>query len=98
MTELNTLLKLPKDFDASELAVGKIYDVTKDAERVFPLHIAVFLVGSDWTFYGYCVVHKAVLHKNTTTMSFEVLSLFSPDEQNLYKQKFLQAAAKTGEI
>lgn len=47
-TELNTLLRLPKDsIDVSTFAIGKKYTVTKDNERMFPLHIAMLLEGFD---------------------------------------------------
>lgn len=97
-TELNTLLKLPRKFDASALEVGKQYEVVKEKERVFPLHIAVLFVGDDWTFYGYCVVHTAETKDQKTTLTFEVLSLFNKEEQQLYQRKFLEAAKKTGEF
>ena len=97
-TEINTLLRLPKDFDTSRLALSKSFTIVKEKERVFPLHIAVLLIDEDWNFYGYVVVHESVLKDKTTTLRFEVLSLFSPKEQKLYKDKFLQAAKITGEI
>lgn len=96
-TELNTLLGLPKDFDVSTLVVGKRYTVIKEKERVFPLHIAMLLIDSSWNFYGYCVAHSAKTYEHKTQLEFEVLTLFSSDEQKLYKQKFLEAAKKTGE-
>lgn len=98
MTELNTLLGLPKDFDASALVVGKTYTVLKERERTFPLHIAILMVDAAWNFYGYAVVHSAVLKEGKTTLEFTVLSLFTPDEQKLYKEKFVAAATVTGEV
>ncbi len=98
MAELNTLLRLSKDFDASAVSVGKTLQVTKENERVFPLHVAMLLVSNDWTFYGYCVVHSTLIKDGKTILEFEVLSLFSPEEQARYKQKFLEAAKKTREI
>ncbi len=98
LVELNTLLGLPQDFDATTLVVGKKYTVTKDRERAFPLHIAMLVVDASWNFYGYCVTHSAVVGDHTTQLEFEVLSLFTPKECKLYKQKFLEAAKKTGEV
>ena len=96
--ELNTLLGLPKDFDVTTLAVGKKYTVTKQKERAFPLHIAILMVDGTWNFYGYCVAHSAKTSDQKTVIEFEVLTLFNPQEQVLYKQKFLEAAKKTGEV
>ncbi|MBI2405354.1 hypothetical protein HYV22_04250 [Candidatus Gottesmanbacteria bacterium] len=97
--ELNTLLKLPKgSVDISHLAVGKTFTVLKDKERIFPLRIAMLLADDDWNFLGYCVVHEAILKNKQTSLTFEVLSLFTPEQQSFYKQNFLEAAHKTGEI
>lgn len=82
----------------SGLAVGNIYTVTLERERAFPLHIAVLLIDADWNFYGYAVAHSALLKDKKTTIDFEVLTLFSPEEQQLYKTKFIEAAKKTGEV
>jgi len=98
MVELNTLLGLPSDFDASKLEVGKTYTILKDRERAFPLHIAVLIVDGNWNFYGYCRVKSAVVKDQKTEFEFEVLSLFNTEEQALYKSKFVEAGKLTGEV
>lgn len=98
MTELNTLLGLPQDFDVKTLVVGKKFSVLKNQERAFPLHIALLLVDKQWNFYGYCVAHSAKTFDHQTEIEFEVLTLFTTQEQMLYKEKFLEAAKKTGEV
>jgi len=96
--ELNTLLGLPKDFDVSQLKVGDKYTIIRDRERAFPLHIAILMVTSDWDFLGYAVAHSMENKDYKIKIEFEVVSLFTPEEQNLYKTKFLEAAKITGEI
>lgn len=98
MVELNTLLGLPKEFDVSILKVGSTYTIVKDRERAFPLHIAVLIVDGNWNFYGYCRVNSAVVKDQKTEFEFEVLSLFSSDEQALYRSKFIEAGKITGEV
>jgi hypothetical protein len=98
MIELNTLLGVPKDFDTSTFAVGKRYTILKDRERAFPLHIAMLIVDSEWNFYGYCVAHSALVKDQKTEIEFEVLSLFTPEEQAVYKRRFIEAAKNTGEV
>ncbi|HCM37976.1 MAG: hypothetical protein UV61_C0006G0102 [Candidatus Gottesmanbacteria bacterium GW2011_GWB1_43_11] len=99
LTEINTLVKPPKgSINLSQLKVGGIYTFTKDRERTFPLHIAMLLVADDWTFLGYCVAHQIVVKDKKTTITFEVLSLFTPEEQKTYTARFLEAAKKTGEV
>lgn len=98
MVELNTLLGLPKDFDTDKLEIGKIFTVIKERERSFPLHLAVLMVDPEWNFYGYAVVRSAVLRNGKTELLFEVLTLLSKDEQQIYKRNFLTAAHKSGEL
>ena len=98
LTELNTLLGLPKYFDISSLKVGDKYTIIKDRERAFPLHIAILMVTLDWSFLGYAVANSMKNFNQKCEIEFEVISLFTPDEQNLYKTKFLEAAKVTGEV
>ena len=98
MVELNTLLGLPKDFDAKTLKVGNKYTILKDRERAFPLHIAVLIVDGDWNFYGYCRVNCAVVKDLKTEFEFEVISLFSDEEKGIYKRRFVEAGMFTGEV
>lgn len=96
--ELNTLLGVPKDFDTSSLSIGKKYTIIKPRERSFPLHIAMLLIDAEWNFYGYCVAHSAKSYDQKTEIEFEMLSLFSKEQQAIYKTNFLYAAKITGEV
>lgn len=98
MTELNTLIGLPKGFEVASLEVGKTYTVLKERERSFPLHIAMLMVDSEWNFYGYAVVNSSTCKEQKTSLEFTILSLFSLEEQELYKTKFVEAGKITGEI
>lgn len=98
MTELNTLLGLPKDFPVENLMVGKTYSVVKERERTFPLHIAILIVDSQWNFYGYASVNSALIKDGKSVLEFKVISLFNESEKKLYKDKFVEAAKVTGEV
>lgn len=98
MTELNTLLGLPDDFDPAMLEVGIRYSVVRPRERAFPLHIALLVVDVAWNFYGYAVAYKAVTEKGQTAIDFEMLSLFTEKEKIIYRNNFLKAARLTGEV
>jgi len=98
MTELNTLIGLPKEFPTGTLQVNKTYTILKDRERTFPLHIAMLMVDSDWNLYGYAVVDSLYSKSGKSTLEFTVLSLFDEAEKKLYKEKFVFAARQTGEV
>lgn len=95
---MNTLLRPISNFDFTNIKVGNKYTITLDRERAFPLHIAILLIDTDWNFYGYTVAHSALIKKGRTQIEFEVLSLFSHDEQKLYKDKFIETGKLTGEF
>jgi len=96
--ELNTLLRPPTPFDFTSLVVGDKYTVTLERERAFPLHIAILLIDANWNFYGYAVAHSTLLKDKKTTIEFEILSLFTKEEQVLYQKKFIEAGKMTGEV
>ena len=98
ITELNTLIGLPKDFDIKQLSVGNKYTITRDRERTFPLHIAMLMVTPSWDILGYAVVHSMKNFEKKCELMFEVISLFTKEERRLYKDKFLEAAKVTGEV
>jgi hypothetical protein len=91
-------LGLPKEFDTSSLEIGKHYQIVRDRERAFPLHIAMLVIDSQWNFYGYGVAHSSHAHDQKTEIEFEMLSLFNPEEQKIYKDKFVAVAKITGEM
>lgn len=96
--ELNTLLRPPADFDFDSLKIGERHTVILERERAFPLHIAILLIDKNWNFYGYAVAHSAVVADKKTKIEFEMLTLFTKEEQELYKNKFIEAAKLTGEV
>lgn len=96
--EVNALVRIPNDFDLSTLKVGKDYGVVNERERITPLHIALLMIDKDWNFLGYCAVNSAVVKDLKTVYQLKVISLFTPEEQKLYRDKFLYAAGITGEL
>ncbi len=70
----------------------------RDRERAYPLHIAVLLITPDWDFLGYVVAHSMKNNDQKCEIEFEVLSLFNEQERTLYKEKFIEAGKKAGEV
>ncbi len=97
MTEINSIVRFPKEFDFSTLKQGLMVDLTLDRERVLPLRIALLFFHSDWNFLGYCRVLSIMQKEGKTYMHVEVLTVFNTEEQVLYKKKFVEAGKFTGE-
>lgn len=96
-TEINTLVRFPGEFDFSTLKKGLIVDLVLDRERVLPLRIAVLYFHTDWNFLGYCRVLELTQKDGKTYLKVEVLTVFSKEEQDMYKAKFVEAGKFTGE-
>ena len=96
--EVNTLVRLPNEFDILSLAVGKKITIERERERIVPLRIALLLIDKDWNFYGYCSINSVETKEQKTIMEVEIISLFNLEEQRLYKQKFVEAGKITGEV
>lgn len=96
--EVNTLVRLPEDVNTAVLAVGQKITITRERERIVPLHIALLLIDKDWNFYGYCRVNLSEIKNQTTKIEIEIISLFNPEECKIYKEKFVAAGKITGEV
>lgn len=96
-TEINTIVRFPGDFNFSTLKQGLIVDLTLDRERVLPLRIAVLYFHTDWNFLGYCRVLEITQKDGKTYMKVEILTVFTEEEQKMYKAKFVEAGKFTGE-
>ncbi len=98
MVELNTLLRPTTPFDFAHIELGKSYTSILERERAFPLGIAVLVIDAEWRFYGYGVARSILVKDKKTVVTWEMITLFSPQEQELYKAKFIEAGKITGEV
>lgn len=97
MTEINSIVRFPGDFDFSTLKHGLIVDLELERERVLPLRIALLYFHTDWNFLGFCRVLSITQKEGKTYMQVEVLTVFNDQEQTTYKAKFVEAGKYTGE-
>ena len=97
MTEINSIVRFPGDLDLSKLKYGLIVDLELERERVLPLRIALLYFHTDWNFLGYCRVLSITQKEGKTYLQVEVLTVFTKDEQDTYKAKFVEAGKFTGE-
>lgn len=98
MVELNALLRPTAPFDFNHIELDKSYTSILERERAFPLGIALLVIDADWKFYGYGVARSILVKDKKTVVTWEMLTLFSPSEQELYKNKFIEAGKLTGEV
>lgn len=97
MTEINSIVRFPSDFDFTQLKHGLIVELELERERVLPLRIALLYFHTDWNFLGYCRVLSITQKESKTYLQVEVLTVFTKDEQDIYKAKFVEAGKFTGE-
>jgi len=96
-TEINSIVRFPGDYNFSSLRQGLVVDLELERERVLPLRIALLYFHTDWNFLGYCKVLSLTQKENKTLLTVEVLTVFTPEEQKIYKDKFVEAGKFTGE-
>lgn len=97
MTELNSIVRLPGDFDFTSLKHGLIIKVELERERLLPLRIALLYFHTDWNMLGYCRVLSTQQKDGKTYMEVEILTVFNDSEKAIYKDKFVEAGKYTGE-
>lgn len=97
MTEINSKVRFNEDFDFQQLKSGLIVELTLEREKVLPLRIALLYFHTDWNFLGYCRVLSITQKEGKTYLQVEVLTVFTKEEQNIYKTKFIEAGKFTGE-
>lgn len=101
--EQNDQVRISKHFfDTATLRVGKQYNVRESGVQSFVLHLPMLLTDDEQNFYGYVVIRAMELAKEEneiyTMIHFEILSLFSEQECEIYKRNFQEAAKMAGEI
>lgn len=97
MTEINSIVRFPGDFDFSTLKHGLMVDLELERERVFPLRIVLLYFHTDWNFLGFCRVLSLTQKDGKTHLQVEVLTVFTEEDQKLYKTRFVEAGKFTGE-
>lgn len=97
MTELNTLVRFPENFNFSTLKSGLIVPLEMERERIMPMRIALLYFHTDWNFLGYCRVLSITQKEGKTSLVVEILTVFNDSEKALYKAKFVEAGKFTGE-
>ena len=90
--KLNGLLSLPDGFDTSKLVVGKKITIEKSGMRIMPFYNPLELSTSDHTYLGKILVTELRIVKDKTYVTFEVLKLFSSEEQKTYTSNFIKAS------
>ena len=97
MTEINSIVRFPENYDLSTLRSGMIVDLVLERERILPLRIALLYFCGDWNFLGYCRVLSLTQKDSKTNLEVEILTVFTEEEQLNYKMKFVEAGKFTGE-
>jgi hypothetical protein len=87
--KLMGLLTLEPD-SPTDLKVGETYVVRKDGYRIIPFNVPTELADSQFKYLGKVKVTKLVVTPGGTDITFEVLKLFSPEEQEIYSNNFIK--------
>lgn len=88
--EFNCLLVVPNSqLDLTTLEKDEHYQIVKDEERLYPLNIPIEICDENYKYYGKVAVRKLTIEKGKTTLEFDVLKIFSPEESEVYTKNFI---------
>jgi hypothetical protein len=94
--EFNCLLSVPSDLlDLKNMQAGKVHQITKEKERLYPLNIPIEICDENYQYYGKVAVRKLTLEAGKTSVEFEVLKVFTPDEAAVYTSNFIKPQTKS---
>jgi len=97
--EINTMLRLREaDVKLEDLQIGRQYTVSKSNIRIYPTDMAILFLSENWIVLGYCAIRKILISNKNMEITFEILSLFTSDEQKIYAVRLKEALTTTHEI
>lgn len=88
--ELNSVFKLPKNFDVDSIKEGNTMQVEKSGEHLYLLYNPIELCDSNYRYLGKIIVRRLTLEKNKTLADIEIIKLFSEEESRVFTQAFIK--------
>lgn len=90
LIQIDSLIKLPKNFHTDNLKVGQRIIIEKEDERLVPLHKPVEFCDYNYNYLGKLQINKLTLEKNKTIMDATILKLFTKQESKVYSQNYIK--------
>ena len=87
--KLNALLSLPDNYDVNSLIEGQEVTIEKNGMRIMPFYKPIELSTEDHKYIGKILVKELRIIKDKTFVTFEILKLFSTEEQKVYSNNFI---------
>jgi len=88
--EINTILKLPKNFDLKKIKKGSKHHIVKIGERFIPINKPLEFCDFNHKYIGKIQVTSLTLQKNKTILEFKVLKLFNDIESEVFSKAFIK--------
>lgn len=87
--EINTILKLPKNFKTNNLKIGKKIKVVKEGEHFLPRKIVEFC-DSNYKYLGKVQVQSLTLQENKTIVEAKIIKLFDSKTSEVFSKNFIK--------
>ncbi len=87
--EINTILKLPQNFNLKKIKKGGTYRIAKNGEHFIPLKVIEFC-DFNYKYIGKAQILSLTLQKDKTTIDFKVLTIFSDTESEVFSKAFIK--------
>ncbi|MBI3984669.1 MAG: DUF2584 family protein [Candidatus Levybacteria bacterium] len=88
--EINTILKLPKNFNLKKIKKGSKHHIVKQGERFIPINKPLEFCDYNYRYIGKLMIYSLTLVKNKTIIDFKVLKVFSKEESDVFSKAFIK--------
>lgn len=90
IVEINTILKLPKNFNLKKIKKGSTFHVVKDGEHFLPINKPLEFCDFNYSYIGKIEIKSLTLQKNKTILDFKVLKIFTDTESEVFSKAFIK--------
>lgn len=97
MIEINTMLHLKEgDIDLYHIKVENEYKIIKSGIRLYPMNLSILLLNEEWSALGFCMITKTISENDQMEVTFKILSIFTPEEQQVVTKTMSEALDLSG--
>ncbi len=90
IVEINTILKLPKNFNLKKIKKGSMFHVVKNGEHFLPINKPLEFCNFNYRYIGKIQITSLTLQKNKTILDVKVLKVFTDIESEVFSKAFIK--------
>lgn len=88
--EINTILKLPENFNIKKIKKGSTLHVVKNGEHFLPINKPLEFCDFNYRYLGKVEITSLTLQKDKTILDVKVLTVFTDTESEVFSKAFIE--------